>query len=57
MTDRDDEPQEWLQEGMAKHRELAKARAESEARAARIRRLRVANGFDRLIAKLLEGAP
>jgi len=56
MAEPKDDPKEMLAEGMAKHRELSKARDESLERAAAIRRIRRANGFDRLIAALLGGA-
>lgn len=52
----EENPQELLAQGMKKHRELAKARDESRVRAAWIKRIRVANGFDRLIADLLGGS-
>lgn len=51
----EDDPAQMLANGMAKHRELAKARDESRQRAAWIKRIRVANGFDRLMADLLGG--
>lgn len=55
MGEPEENPRELFEAGMAKHRELAKAREESKRRSDILRRLRIANGFDRLIADLLGG--
>ena len=54
MTDAEN-PREIFEAEMAKSRDLHRAREESQRRARRIREIRIANGFDRLIAQLLGG--
>ena len=55
MTDAEDEdPRELMSAEFARTPDMIKRRAESERRARWIRGLRVANGFDHLIARLLE---
>lgn len=55
MTAPDEDPQEAFAAEMAKTRDLVKAREESRRRAEWVRKIRIANGFDRLIADLLGG--
>lgn len=54
MTEPED-PRDLFEAEMAKARDLHRAREESRRRAKWIREIRVANGFDRLIAQLLGG--
>lgn len=56
MTTPEEDPLEVFRQEMAKTRDLIRAREESRRRAEWVRKIRIANGFDRLIADLLGGA-
>lgn len=55
MTEPEEDPCAAIQAGLAHARELKAQAAESQSRAERLRRMRVANGFDRMLAEVLGG--
>ena len=55
MTEPEEDPCAAIQAGLQHARELQAKAAESRSRAERLRRMRVANGFDRMLAEVLGG--
>ena len=51
----DEDPRAQIKAGLLHAAELQRAADESQTRAYRLRNMRVANGFDVLLAKALEG--